>query len=118
MTRILSLSSSEVLRTTRQLLLEKEGHSVVSPQNIDEIAALPAGERFDLAIIGHGYRGEDKRRMALLINERFPGLPIPELCFHSPEVPGADFVLSDSPADLLTAVREILAGRRIRGFTA
>lgn len=73
-------------------------------------------EKFDLAIIGHTFEGHDKRKIADIINQRFPGLPILELCFHSPDIPGADFILSDSPADLLVAVKEILAGRRVRGF--
>jgi hypothetical protein len=118
MARILSISSSEVLRTTRQMLLEKEGHTAVSPVDIAEVENMPKDEKFDLAIVGHGFRGEEKRRLAHLINHHFPGLPILELCFHSPEIPGADFVLADSPKDLLTAVSEILAGRRVRGFTA
>jgi hypothetical protein len=33
-----------------------------------------------------------------------------------PELPVADFTLSHSPEHLVTAVREVLAGRRVRGF--
>lgn len=118
MTRILSLSSSEVLSTTRQLLLEKEGYEVTSLVNIDDIQKLPTDVNFDLAIIGHGFIGQAKRHMAHVINKRFPGVLILEMCLHSPEIPGADFILSDSPGELLDAVRQILAGRRVRGFTA
>jgi|SRR5215471_4868186 len=115
MTRILSISTSEVLRTTRQLVLEKEGYKAVSVGDPSD-HTFSADDKFDLAIIGHTIRGQDKRRMANIINQHFPGLPILELCFHSPEIPGADFIFSDSPADLLVAIREILAGRRVRGF--
>lgn len=116
MARILSISSSDVLRTTRQLVLEREGYQVRSINEAKELATLADNEKFDLAIIGHTFEGHDKRRIANAINQRFPGLPILELCFHSPEIPGTDFILSDSPADLLAAVKEILDGRRVRGF--
>jgi len=115
MARILSISSSDVLRTTRRLVLEREGYQVRS-LNPKSAAVFAEDEKFDLAIIGHTVEGHDKRRIANIINQRFPGLPILELCFHSPEIPGTDFILSDSPTDLLVAVREILAGRRVRGF--
>lgn len=115
MARILSISPSEVLRTTRQLVMEQEGHQVCSLPDAPN-GAVGAEENFDLAVIGHGYRAEDKRRMANAINQQFPGLPILEMCFQSPEIPGADFMLSDSPDELLVAIREIVAGRRVRGF--
>ena len=56
------------------------------------------------------------RKIAQQVNHYYPGLPILEMCFNSPEIPGADFVLSDSPADLLTAIKLVLAGRRVRGY--
>lgn len=116
MARILSITPSEVLRTTRQLVMEKEGHQVQSLGELAHSDSLALEEKFDLAVIGHGYRGDDKRRMANLINQHFPGLPILELCFQSPEIPGADFILTDSPDELLVAIKEILSGRRVRGF--
>jgi DNA-binding response OmpR family regulator len=116
MPRILSISPSEVLRTTRQLILEQEGYQVLSLADPSEGHAFSTDDKFDLAIVGHNFRGQDKRKIAQLINKQFPGLPILELCLHSPEIPGADFILSDSPDEILIAVREILAGRRVRGF--
>ena len=116
MARILSISQTEVLRTTRQLVLEKAGHEVLSLPDLDGDLKFSREEKFDLAVIGHGFPGEEKRRIANLTNKHFPGLPILELCFHSPEIPGADFILSSSPGEIVAAVREILAGRRVRGF--
>ena len=116
MARILSLSPSEVLRKTRHLLLEREGHEVFSPKDAAEFDAISQETDLQLAVIGHSFPGNEKRQIALRVNKRFPGLPILELCFHSPEIPGADFLLTDSPAELLTAVREVLAGKRVRGF--
>jgi DNA-binding response OmpR family regulator len=114
--RVLNLSRSEVLRTTRQLVLEKEHFQVFSVDTVTADDTFSKNAEFDLTVIGHEFPGEEKRRMANLINHRYPGLPILELCFHSPEIPGADFILSDSPAELVAAVREIIAGRRVRGF--
>jgi len=116
MSRILSLSSSGTLRTTRHLILEQDGHAVISPADLSEIDVLPKEEKLDVVVIGHGFKGVEKRRMAHALNTRFPGLPILELCFHSPEIPGADFLLTDSPAELVAGVREVLAGRRVRGY--
>ena len=117
MASILSVASSEALKTTRQLLLEQEGHRVFSALNLADVNDVAQAQQVDLALVGHGFRGEHKREIAQTINQFFPGLPILEMCFHSPEIPGADFVLSDSPAELVKAIRLVLAGRRVRGYT-
>ncbi len=117
MAKILSVAASEVLKTTRQLLLEQEGYSVCSALNLVEVETLAKTEKVDLALIGHGFGGPEKRKIARAVNQHYPGLPILEMCFHSPEIPGADFVLSDSPAELINAIKQILNGRRVRGYT-
>ncbi|MGE5321671.1 MAG: hypothetical protein ACM3SW_02330 [Actinomycetota bacterium] len=116
MAKILSIASTEILRTTRELILRNAGHEVVS------FPCLPAAEQLrhvgdpELAVVGHGFTGPDKRKIALALNQAFPGIPILELCMHSPEIPGADFILSHSPESLVTAIDELLAGHRVRGF--
>ena len=117
MAKILSVASNEVLGRTRQLLLEQEGYSVLSALTLEEVERLGPAEKFDLALVGHGFRGPEKRRMARTVNSVYPGIPILEMCFHSPEIPGADFVLTDSPAELVKAIRQVLNGRRVRGYT-
>jgi hypothetical protein len=116
MAKILSVAFSEVLKTTRQLLLEQQGFSVYSALNLIEIESMQKPETVDLALIGHGFRGVEKRKIAHLVNHHYPGLPILEMCFQSPEIPGADFILSDSPDELIKAIKLILAGRRVRGY--
>ncbi|HLY99809.1 MAG TPA: hypothetical protein VKT33_12185 [Candidatus Angelobacter sp.] len=116
MPRILCISPSDVLLSTRQLLLESDGHSVESIRQLPQIHALHKEQKFDLAVVGHDFAGNEKRRIAHAINTRFRGLPILEMCYHSPEIPGADFILSNSPSDLLVAIRDVLSGRRVRGF--
>jgi hypothetical protein len=113
---ILSVSSTEVLRATRQLLLEHAGFAVLSIIDIDELDKVKEAQKPTLAVIGHGFPGPEKRKFALALNRRFPGLPILEMCYHSPEIPGADFVFADSPEKLLAAIHDVLAGTRVRGF--
>jgi hypothetical protein len=107
-----------MLKTTRQLILQNAGHEVVSFASIPAIQELESTAQAELAVIGHGFRGSDKRKVALALNQAFPGIPILEMCMNSPEIPGADFILSHSPEHLLTAVKDILSGRRVRGYIA
>jgi hypothetical protein len=116
MAKILSVASTENLKTTRHLILQNAGHDVVSFSSMPAIEDLEILGKPDLAVLGHGFRGSDKRKIALALNQLFPGLPILEMCINSPEVPGADFILSNSPEHLVSAVCEILSGRRVRGF--
>ena len=116
MATILSVAATEVLLTTRQLLLEQQGYSVCSAASLDEVKTLAQTEKVDLALIGHGFPGPNKREIARTVLECYPGVPILEMCHHSPEIPNVDFVLSDTPADLVRAVKDILEGRRVRGF--
>lgn len=117
MATILSVASNEVLKTTRQLLLEHKGFTVCSALTLADVEALGKTEKVDLALIGHGFRAHEKRKIAQTVNQFYPGLPILEMCFHSPEIPGADFILSDSPHELISAIGLVLAGRRVRGYT-
>lgn len=117
MATILSVASNEVLKTTRQLLLEHKGFTVWSALTLAEVEALGNNKKVDLALIGHGFRAHEKRKIAQTVNQFYPGLPILEMCFHSPEIPGADFILSDSPQELISAIGLVLEGRRVRGYT-
>ena len=116
MAKILSIASTETLMTTRRLILQGVGHEVISFTSVPLVEDLEKIGKPDLAVLGHGFRGSDKRKIALALNHLFPGLPILEMCMNSPEVPGADFILSNSPEHLVSAIEEMLAGRRVRGF--
>lgn len=76
MPKILSVAFTDVLSKTRQLQLEQQGYSVCSIRDLSEIEALGKTEKLDLAVIGHGFPGPEKRRFALAVNQYFPGLPI------------------------------------------
>ena|SRR5438270_9593220 len=117
MAKILSVASTEILSTTRQLLLEQEGFAVYSAQTLAEVEKVTQTEKLDLAVIGHGFRAQEKRKIARTVTQSFPGLPILEMCLHSPEIPEAHFVFSDSPSELIKAIKEVLNGRKVRGYT-
>jgi len=118
MAKILSVASSEVLNTTRELLLQHQGFTVYTALALAQVETLgKTNEKMDLALICHGFRGVEKRKIAHAVNHYYPGLPILEMCFHSPEIPGADFILSDSPHELISAIGLVLEGRRVRGYT-
>jgi hypothetical protein len=116
MARIVSIASTEILKTTRQLILQNAGHEALSFSSTSGIQELDGDWKPELAVVCHGFRGSDKRKLALALNQAFPGLPILEMCMNSPEIPGADFILSHSPEHLLIAVQDILKGRRVRGY--
>ena len=116
MATILSVAFSEALKTTRHLLLEQQGFAVCSALDLADVEAMGKIQGVDMALIGHGFRGPEKRKIAHLVNNHYPGLPILEMCYQSPEIPGVDFILSDSPADLIAAIKMVLGGRRVRGF--
>ena len=61
MAKILSVASSEMLKTTRQLLLEQQGYSVCSALSLAEVDALGKEKTaVDLALICHGFGGVEK----------------------------------------------------------
>jgi DNA-binding NtrC family response regulator len=105
---ILSISPSQALLTTRQMLLEREGYAVVSCANFREMELACTDCRFDLGIIGHSLEANTKRALAARIRDLSPGTPILEMCHISPEITDAEFITSDNPTELIRHVREIL----------
>jgi CheY-like chemotaxis protein len=105
---ILSISPSQALLTTRKMLLEREGYSVVSCANFREMELACVDQTFDLAIIGHSLEANTKRALAARIRDVSPGTPILEMCHISPEISDAEFTTSDNPTELIRHVRQIL----------
>ena len=116
MARIVSIAATEILKTTRQLILQNAGHEVLSLSSVSGIQEVDGAWKPEMAVVCHGFRGADKRKLALALHDVFPGIPILEMCMNSPEIPGADFILSHSPEHLVIAVQHILKGRRVRGY--
>ena len=74
MGKILSVASSGVLKTTRRLLLEHQGFIVCSALDLAEVESLgKTPEQVDLALVCHGFRGAEKRKIANVVTTFIPG---------------------------------------------
>jgi len=81
MATILSVASSEVLKTTRQLLLEQQGFSVCSALDLAEVESIGKNHKVDLAhgiILGRGRHGRERpqdgkdHRLAIRLHHQPP----------------------------------------------
>jgi hypothetical protein len=107
--QVLILSATESLRRTRELLFTEAGFGVVSVSGTRDLEHVCRRSRFDLAIIGDAYQGEQKRRFAEIIRRHSPDTPILEICRISPEIPGPEYVLySPEPTELVQTVKSAL----------
>jgi CheY-like chemotaxis protein len=106
---ILNVSIADNLRRTRAMVLEEAGFNVTSAANLREAEHVCRRAAFDLIIIGQGFSGDDKRRIASAVRTLLPAAPILELCRISPEINSPDHVLYDpSPDDLVDFVQRLL----------
>ena len=99
---------------TRQLILERAGHTVVSA--LDEPSLLAACERnkFDVAVVGQTVSAKVKRRIARVVRENCPNAKLLELYALSTGkvLEDADAwleVLADVPQELVTRVDALAA---------
>jgi DNA-binding response OmpR family regulator len=106
--RILSIVGDAGLRKARRMLLQAQGFEIISAGDFREVREACETYAFDLVIIGHSLDPKIKRAIAVSIRESNPDTPILEMCLVSPEIKGAEYSTSDSPADLIAAVRRIL----------
>jgi len=75
----LSVGTDQSLMRTRQLLLEREGHSVVVVMDERALAAACAVHNFDVAILSQTLSAKMKQHAASLIREHYPTVKIVEL---------------------------------------
>ena len=106
--RILCISATDAILQTRKLLLERHGYEVVPALNFRDVEAACKDANFDLALVGHDLEARIKKALGAKIREHCSGVPILEMCRYSPEIEGATFTVSDSPAELIQAISDIL----------
>jgi hypothetical protein len=107
--QVLILSATESLRRTRELLFTEAGFGVVSVSGTRDLEHVCRRSRFDLAIVGDAYQGDQKRRFAEIIRRHSPDTPILEICRISPEISGPEYVLySPEPIELVETVKSAL----------
>lgn len=109
MARILSVSYSEVLLKTRQMLLEPEGHEIFSALGFSDGIAQCKQGGFDLFILGHSLPYSDKQELVTTFRKHSDA-PIISLRGHSGQRPveGVNFEIETDPEELLRLVRKVL----------
>jgi hypothetical protein len=111
--QVLVLSATESLRRTRELLFSEAGFGVVSVSGTRDLEHVCRRSRFDLAIVGDAYEGDQKRRLAEIIRRHSPDTPILEICRVSPEIPSPEHVLyNPEPTELVERVKAALLPAR------
>lgn len=108
--RILSVSYDEQLSLTREKLLAKEGYEMVSVLSLDAAIKECDAGKFDLAILCHTVRQEDKK---VVIDELRKRSETPVLVLYRHRYSGFregqhSFDTGEGPAAFLRAVGEIL----------
>lgn len=110
MSRILSVSYDDPLLRTRHMLLEREGHEVVSSLGFTESLKRCEEGGFDLFLLGHSIPHTDKLKLVETFREHCPATII-SLRRSAGEQPvdGADYHIEPDPEPLLKLVKEIFA---------
>lgn len=106
---ILSIASTDSVRTTRELLLREQGFMVVSASTPREISHVCRRTKFDLIVVGHAFEEEEKLAIEEVLRKDAPGTPILEICRVSPVLRNAQHVLrSPEPEDLIAEIKTIV----------
>jgi len=79
MALVLCTGVDKALLQTRRLILEREGHTVVSVSDETKLTAVCQKHSFNVAVIGQTVSPNMKHRIALLVRQHCPGAKILEL---------------------------------------
>lgn len=93
MATVLCTGSNGGITSTRKLILEEAGHTVVAAMSSPEIIAACHDFQFHVAVIGESGHSERSLEWAALIRERCPGVKIVEI--YPPQL-GASLPSSDA----------------------
>lgn len=93
MATVLCTGSNGGITSTRKLILEEAGHTVVAAMSSPEIIAACHDFQFHVAVIGESGHSERSLEWAALIRERCPGVKIVEI--YPPHL-GASLPSSDA----------------------
>jgi len=116
MALVLCTGVDPVLMKTRQLILEKAGHTVVPTFDEREIKAICGSRKFDVAVIGQNISPKAKARVLDIIREHCPEVRILELTrpYASKVLEDADAWLEmpAEPQELAEAVNSLASDRK------
>ncbi len=109
---MLSISYDAALLSTRRLLLEREGHDVVSAEGFTEALERCDG-KLDLIILCHSIPQKDKHTIVARCRKRGCNAPVLSLLRpHERPIPEATHGTdAGDPRELLEAIKEILGER-------
>ena len=108
MALVLCTGSDEPLMKTRQLILERAGHTVVTAMDQRLLEGACQNDQFDVAVIGQDTVPQEKLRIASVIRQHCPTAKILELHAVSP---GKVIKDADSWLEVLTSGPNELAER-------
>lgn len=112
MTRVLSVSYDEALRSSRELLLESLGYEVVSVADFAEaLQHCSRGSKFDLFVLGHSIPAAEKNALISAFRAH-SSAPVVALKKMGEETPmAADFQIEPEPSQLLDIISRIISNR-------
>ncbi|MBV8476658.1 MAG: hypothetical protein JOZ36_08335 [Acidobacteria bacterium] len=113
MPRILSVSYDDPLLRTRHMLLESQGHQVVSCLGFAESLEQCRAGNFDLFLLGHSIPYSDKQQLVAIFRQKCSA-PIISLRRHAGEqlVEGASYHIEPDPDALLILVQRIFGASK------
>lgn len=110
MAQILSISFDLDLLRTRELLLRRMGHSVISADGFAQVFRVCERHngKFDLIILGHSIPPEDKRLIIDFLKDH--SCPVLALLrpYEEPAENATRSIVAEDPGALLAAVEELL----------
>lgn len=116
MARILSVSYDSSLLKTRQLILEQEGHQVVSALGFtDALQQCESSKDFDLFILGHSIPHRDKEALITAFRVQCPAPVVALKTAYEQSVTSADFEVEPEPSAVVDIVSRITSGRTAAG---
>jgi CheY-like chemotaxis protein len=118
--KVLCIGADNAVMQTRQMLLEKAGHSVTAATDLRQIVAACEHTQFSVAVLGQHVPAKEKLRVSEVVREHCPNAKILELhASLSPAMPNADAHISvntdDFPEQLISAVSGLTTRRKRRG---
>jgi CheY-like chemotaxis protein len=106
---ILNVGHDASLVSTRALLLRSGGHIVESTCSVEDAIARIRGGDFDLVILCHSLREEERQRLIRVIRSDGSSVAVMFVTGSAGEPGGtADRTVLSDPAGLLREVREVL----------
>ena len=120
MALVLCTGIDRALLDTRRLILEHDGHAVVSVLDEPSLIRACQNHSFDVAVIGQTLSHNMKLRLVSLIREYCPAVKILELYpqFSSRVLPDADAALAvpvDVPKELADRVNKLAEQKKAEG---